>query len=476
MIFNIAPANAERAPKCFTAERNPHNYGYKKSAILTPKNKRLFYTYQIDIIDTSCIVCTVRHQESGTLVAVVKLSGYTAESIEVEKGDLYRNCSNYPYRTEYNNRYLKKYDQIACIVHGAITAGLLFDEEQPETAPEPIQAGETTPAPVESQDEPKNAPTSPATVSGGEETPTEQAKPEDVQTLLQLFRAFYNELYEKEEAPDPATRAAADAIGREYCRQFDEYSQSRPAILAAFTEARQDFITSDREAAAFMLALEALKEAQNGPKEGKTTEPTPTEERPENRQENPTTEAPTPVDTPPAYIVQCRSPRRPWTDYSSPATLAECETIKGRAEARRTCDVNGDLLTYRIIPTDGAPTAVEERPEPTPAAVEETTPESWTRPTDSGPDSVPTPVDVLPIRQAESPGGRDGQTPTETPKTARNSPEKAEPLQTTTHDGNGPKKGKKRPYTPRPEISTIYTRGSPVKTINPMTTGQGGQL
>lgn len=61
----------------------------------------------------------------------------------------------------------------------------------------------------------------------------------------------------------------------------------------------------------------------------------------------------------PLYIVQCKSSRRPWTDYSSPATLDECETIKARAEARRTCSTSGELLTYRIITA----TTSEESPE-----------------------------------------------------------------------------------------------------------------
>ena len=67
-------------------------------------------------------------------------------------------------------------------------------------------------------------------------------------------------------------------------------------------------------------------------------------------------------ETAPAYIVQCRSPRkgRPWTDYSSPATLEECETIKARAEARRTCDVNGNLLQYRIAPAEAPQTVTTD--------------------------------------------------------------------------------------------------------------------
>ena len=55
-------------------------------------------------------------------------------------------------------------------------------------------------------------------------------------------------------------------------------------------------------------------------------------------------------ETAEAYIVQCKAEgtRRPWTDYSSPATLEECETIKARAEARNIYSVNGQRIIYRI--------------------------------------------------------------------------------------------------------------------------------
>lgn len=60
------------------------------------------------------------------------------------------------------------------------------------------------------------------------------------------------------------------------------------------------------------------------------------------------------------YIVQCRSPRRSWIDYSSPAPLEKCEEIKATAEARRTCSNNGELLQYRI--TEAAPADAAESP------------------------------------------------------------------------------------------------------------------
>lgn len=146
MIFNIAESNAERVKKAFTATENPHTLpGYKKSAILKPRSRRASCVYEVNIIDNTCIVCTVIHEDTETTEAIIKLCQYTPVSIEVERGELFRNCSNYPYRTETNNRYLKKYDQIACIIHGAIKAGLLYDTEKPAEDPEPVKAANDTP-------------------------------------------------------------------------------------------------------------------------------------------------------------------------------------------------------------------------------------------------------------------------------------------------------------------------------------------
>ena len=150
MLFNINPANADKVKKSFIVEQNNHAHGYTASAILTAKNSRLNYNYEISKV-CDIVVCTVRHKETDTLTAVVVFSSFTDDSIEIDKAELYRNCSNYPYRTEYNSRYLKKYDQIACIVHGAISAGLLIDAAEAPTAEETATGkeitteGETTP-------------------------------------------------------------------------------------------------------------------------------------------------------------------------------------------------------------------------------------------------------------------------------------------------------------------------------------------
>lgn len=67
------------------------------------------------------------------------------------------------------------------------------------------------------------------------------------------------------------------------------------------------------------------------------------------------------------YIVQCRSPRRRWIDYSSPAPLEKCEEIKATAEARRTCNIYGELIIYRITeaPQEATASAADAAERPT---------------------------------------------------------------------------------------------------------------
>jgi hypothetical protein len=133
--YFISPNNASKAAHFLNSEKPTSNYGYTESAIITAKNPRVKYTYRIDRID-NIYVCTVRHKEAGSLIAIVTFEDYTPESISFVSADLYRNCSNYPYRRELSAKYLKKYDTIACIVHGAITAGLLYDMNEPEAPAE----------------------------------------------------------------------------------------------------------------------------------------------------------------------------------------------------------------------------------------------------------------------------------------------------------------------------------------------------
>ena len=170
MLFNIAPSNAERVKKEFTATRPEHAHGYFKSVILTSKNR--FYTYRIDMI-CGYYILTVRTRDKEQLEIIATFEEYKPGSIAATKGELYKNGSGYPYRIEKSERYLKKYDQLACIVHGAIAAGLLFDmlEEEPTPAPLPESNQATT--------RPQEAPTTDETTTAGETTTNSEKEPEN---------------------------------------------------------------------------------------------------------------------------------------------------------------------------------------------------------------------------------------------------------------------------------------------------------
>lgn len=236
MLFRIAKENQERAGKAFTVEREKNNFGYKKSGILKPKSNRIMHYYEVDMIDADRIICTVRHKNNDCIVALVWLSGYTPDSIEVDQAELYRNCSNYPYRREYNEKYLKKYDQIACIVHGAIAAGLLFDTVEAPTTEETSEAAQDTTC---TDKEPQ------------EGTETVQ-KTTDMATFCAAYRAAYTALYDH--CGEPET----DKKERYYCTLFDQEAEAIADTVRRFCAYRGDLVSSDREAAAFMIALETV--------------------------------------------------------------------------------------------------------------------------------------------------------------------------------------------------------------------------
>lgn len=246
MLFRIAEENKQRAAHAFTVERIAHDYGYKKSAMLYPKSNRIMHYYEIDMLDADRIICTVRHKNTDCIVALVLLSGYTPDSIEVDQAELYRNCSNYPYRREYNEKYLKKYDQIACIVHGAIAAGLLFDTVEAPTTEETSEAvQDTTCTDTEPQE-------------GTETAQKTTDRTTDMETFKKAYSAAYSHLYDHAHTP------AAKAKSRIYSALFDEKWEQIKDIAKAFCKITGDLLTSDREAAAFMIALEAVGAPTDG--------------------------------------------------------------------------------------------------------------------------------------------------------------------------------------------------------------------
>ena len=50
------------------------------------------------------------------------------------------------------------------------------------------------------------------------------------------------------------------------------------------------------------------------------------------------------------YKVMCRGSRRAWVDYSGKfETMEQAEECKERAEKRRTCDIHGKEIEYKIF-------------------------------------------------------------------------------------------------------------------------------
>lgn len=177
-----------------------------------------------------------------------------------------------------------------------------------------------TEAPAATQE----APTTPAE-DEGTETPAEATRkaeeatqdaprvsPEYMERFLKEYGKQYRALYDAEE--DPTTAAEADSKCREYCAWFDGYSQTRPAILAEYIRLEGDYISSDREAAAFMLALEAI----GSPEEITAAA------------ETPTTDADRETTTPPAKSTQTA------TETATAATSEETPTRERRQPEKGT--------------------------------------------------------------------------------------------------------------------------------------------
>lgn len=101
---------------------------------------------------------------------------------------------------------------------------------------------EETPEPVQNTTTPEMEP----------ENGTQAAKTTDMETFAQAYHNIYTELYNH--CGEPET----DERERYYCILFDANMDELQPIIAAFAAYRGDLVTSDREAAAFMIALETV--------------------------------------------------------------------------------------------------------------------------------------------------------------------------------------------------------------------------
>lgn len=130
---------------------------------------------------------------------------------------------------------------------------------------------------------PTEAPTEPETSEGNEDTTTTKTEPQegtetarkatDMATFCAAYRAAYTALYDH--CGEPET----DKKERYYCGLFDQEAEAIADTVRRFCAYRGDLVSSDREAAAFMIALEAVGAPTDGETatDGETTTTTETD-------------------------------------------------------------------------------------------------------------------------------------------------------------------------------------------------------
>ena len=138
---------------------------------------------------------------------------------------------------------------------------------------------------------PTEAPTEPETIEGKEDTTTAKTEPQegtetaqkttDMETFKKAYSAAYTALYDH--CGEPET----DEKERYYCALFDQEAEAIADTVRRFCAYRGDLVSSDREAAAFMIALEAVGTPTDGKTvtDGETT--TITETKPQRATETP---------------------------------------------------------------------------------------------------------------------------------------------------------------------------------------------
>ena len=132
MTFSINPLFSDAVKRGFTFHTPSNDHGYDASVVMIPKKDTWRLYYRIDMLSCGLIVCTVRDRAYNRLETIVTFSGCQHGQIEIERAELYRNGSNYPYRVETHSRYMGKYEEIACFVYGAIMGGLLVSQNATE--------------------------------------------------------------------------------------------------------------------------------------------------------------------------------------------------------------------------------------------------------------------------------------------------------------------------------------------------------
>lgn len=129
--FTLNPQNKEVVKRSFIATNPGNAAGFHKTVLLTPKNSRCSFVYQINTYNDKYFV-TIKHKECNSIECTVDFSELNNDTLTVDKAEVFKNCSPYPCRTETAEKFLRKYDQIACIVYGALKADLLYNVQEPK--------------------------------------------------------------------------------------------------------------------------------------------------------------------------------------------------------------------------------------------------------------------------------------------------------------------------------------------------------
>lgn len=165
----ISPKNAAAVKQLATIEPAPNLHGYTRAITATAAG----HQYKIETLNgpRPLYVLTAYEAPASLNYIIVVFQDYTAESIAIRDAQIFRNGSNYTARKESAPRYLKKYSQLAALVHGLITNGATAGPDS--TAPTLAEsAAERDKTPAEPE-----APTKPAEPAADMNPATEHEKP-----------------------------------------------------------------------------------------------------------------------------------------------------------------------------------------------------------------------------------------------------------------------------------------------------------
>lgn len=129
MLYNIAPSNAERVKSQLTVCKIEAPAGYTACYRIT-HNMLEYELWELARPEYPLYIIKTRN---GSDIYFITFGEVTSSTISVYSAEILKNGNPNDTRTERAERYLKKYDQLACAVHGLVSSGLLEEAEELET-------------------------------------------------------------------------------------------------------------------------------------------------------------------------------------------------------------------------------------------------------------------------------------------------------------------------------------------------------